>query len=229
MPDSAKQQRSTEEKSDSLSISIGRRLVEARMGLGLSQQAVHTRTKLNDPEGVGVSRAVLSLYETGVNKPGAREIRILCETLKVTPNWLLYGTDSPAKTLQPSLEFLRGSEVTLSVRLAYALLALSPEEREAIASLIFILASKKLNDVQLSSLMTMASLSANNLNKEILEVVGDDANKLPLVEVIEKFVSSMSDAIYTNIGTTRPSIPEDEIDDFDPENPPPSRKFPPKT
>lgn len=71
-------------KEDQLAREIGQRILEARTGLGWSQQALHTRTKLHDSEGIGISRAVLSLYETGVNKPGAREIRILCETLKIT-------------------------------------------------------------------------------------------------------------------------------------------------
>jgi len=225
MPDNQKQDRNRADKSDPFSIEIGKRLVAARTGLGFSQHAVHTRTKLHDSEGAGISRAVLSLYETGVNKPGAREIRILCETLKITPNWLLFGTESPVKTLQPSLEFMRGTEVTLSVRLAYAMLALAPDERDAIASLLFSLINKRLSDVQLSSLMMMASYLAQNLNKEIVETVGEDADKLPLEKVIEKFVANMSEQFYTNWGTNRPAVPESELDTFDPDNPPPPRQL----
>ena len=83
------------DREDKLAKEIGQRLVQARTGLGLSQQAVHGRSKIHDSEGIGVSRAVLSLYETGVNKPGAREINLLCKTLTITPNWLLFGSESP--------------------------------------------------------------------------------------------------------------------------------------
>jgi len=212
-------------KEDLLAREIGQRLLEARNGLGLSQQALHTRTKLHDSEGLGISRAVLSLYETGVNKPGAREIRILCETLKITPNWLLFGTDSPAQTLQASMEFLRGNELTVSVRLAFGMLALEPLEREAIASLLFSLLNKNMGDIQLSMLMSMANVMASDMHRTILDIMGPEAKNLPLKELIASFVNAMSDGGYSNYGNLRPAIPEDEMDDFDPANPPPPRKL----
>lgn len=86
---------------------IGKRIFDARDGLGLSQESLYKRTKLNDHDGIGISRAVLSLYERGINKPGAREISILCVTLKISPNWLLFGSESPAEALLPSLTFCK--------------------------------------------------------------------------------------------------------------------------
>lgn len=97
-------------KADEFGREIGERLSRARQGLSLSQQGIHTRTKLADPEKVGISRAVLSLYERGVNKPGAREIRLLCDVLKITPNWLLYGLEAPARPMQASSDWTRGSD-----------------------------------------------------------------------------------------------------------------------
>lgn len=212
-------------KSDALAKEVGRRILEARNGLGLSQQGLHGRTKLHDPEGIGISRAVLSLYETGVNKPGAREIRILCETLKVTPNWLLYGVESPGKTIQPAFDFLRGSELVVSVRLAHAMLVLDPAERDAFASLLFSLLTRKLGDVGLSSLMGIASMTADELLKKVYEVVGDEAKDMPLREVLDKFAGTYSTGVYTNWGNLRPAIPEDQMDDFDPSALPPPRKL----
>lgn len=46
-------------------------------------------------EQTGISRAVLFGYEAGRTRPGARELRLLCEALKVTPNRLLFGSEEP--------------------------------------------------------------------------------------------------------------------------------------
>lgn len=210
---------------DPFSVEIGKRLAEARTGLGLSQQAVHTRSKLHDSDGMGVSRAVLSLYERGVNKPGARELRILCEVLKITPNWLIFGAENPSKALRASSDFLLANEITLSVRLAYAMLALEPADRESIANLVFSLINKKLSDVQLSSLMMMANFLAKHLNQEIIDVVGDDAKDLPIIEIIDKFVAHMGNEFDTNWGNTRPAVSDDELGSFDPDHPLPPRKL----
>lgn len=45
----------------------------------------------------GISRSVLSGYETGRTKPGAKEIKLLCEALSVNPNRLLFGSEEPFK------------------------------------------------------------------------------------------------------------------------------------
>lgn len=210
-------------KNDKLAQDIGRRIAEARNGLGFPQQAVHARTRLVDKEGIGVSRAALSLYERGVNKPGAREITLLCEVLHVSPNWLLYGSESPTKTLQPSTIFLRGSELDISARLAFAMLALDPTERDCLAQLVFSLLTKKLGDTGFASLMMMASLLSPALMREIIEKVGEENKNLPIADMLPLFTKEMSAAIYTNAGTSRPAIPEDCLDEFDPDNPPPPR------
>lgn len=48
-----------------------------------------------DSDEKGISRAVISLYEKGTNRPSPRELRLLCEALQLTPNYLIYGTDHP--------------------------------------------------------------------------------------------------------------------------------------
>lgn len=210
---------------DALAKEIGERIAKARNGLGWSQQALQAHTRIVDPENKGVSRAVLSLYETGVNKPGARELRLLCDALKVTPNWLLYGTDTPASAIQPSLEFMRDNDLKLSTRLAFAMLAIDPKEREAIATVVFSLLEKQLGDIKLSSLMTMASMLHDGLQKEILQVCGEDAKDLPIKVLIDRFIAAMTDGAYSNFGTLRPVMPEEDMFDFDPEKVPPPRKL----
>lgn len=71
------------------------RLKQLREYAELSQEELSQRTKLHDPGGEGLSRPVISMYERGKNRPGMRELRILCDTLAVSPNQLLYGTESP--------------------------------------------------------------------------------------------------------------------------------------
>lgn len=198
-------------KVDKLAQEIGRRISEARNGLGFSQLAVQTRTKMADTDGVGVSRAALSLYETGTNKPGAREITLLCEVLHVSPNWLLYGSESPAKTFQATTIFLAGDDLAIATRLALAMLALNPSDRDSLANLVFSMLSGKLGDVKLSSLMLMANMMRDSLLKEMIDSVGEGAEKLPLPQLIDKFVEYMAGAMSTNYGNLRPTSTEEEM------------------
>src|ERR1051325_9148489 len=62
-------------------------LSRARSKAGLSHSELHRIT--------GISRTVLIGYETGRTNPGEREIKKLCDALRVTPNQLLYGTEQP--------------------------------------------------------------------------------------------------------------------------------------
>lgn len=71
---------------------IGRRLQAARTHYKLSVEALSRLTKSFDPhDGKGISPPSLARYESGTNHPGARELRLLCEALAVSADWLLYG------------------------------------------------------------------------------------------------------------------------------------------
>lgn len=74
---------------------IGLRIQDARKQAGLTQKDLADRTRLLDIDGMGVSRGALSLYEIGKNSPPPKELRLLCEALKVSPNKLIYGTEDP--------------------------------------------------------------------------------------------------------------------------------------
>lgn len=62
-------------------------LKAAREEAGMTVKQLHEQT--------GISRAVLFGYEAGRTRPGARELRLLCEALRVTPNRLLFGSEEP--------------------------------------------------------------------------------------------------------------------------------------
>lgn len=74
---------------------LGKRIQEARQIAGMTQEELAKSTARADREKVGVSAPVISLYERGVNKPGPKELRLISEALRVTPNVLIYGHDDP--------------------------------------------------------------------------------------------------------------------------------------
>jgi len=74
---------------------LGKRIEYERRANRLTQGQLAAKTALADKDGKGLSRGVLSLYELGINRPGPKEIRLLCEVLRVTPSYLIYGNDDP--------------------------------------------------------------------------------------------------------------------------------------
>lgn len=74
---------------------LGTRLQLVREAKGITQGELAELTKQADKDGKGLSRAVISFYESNTNRPGPKEIRLLCEALRVTPSYLIYGHDDP--------------------------------------------------------------------------------------------------------------------------------------
>jgi transcriptional regulator with XRE-family HTH domain len=74
---------------------LGARLREIRESKFLTQGELANLTKSLDSEEKGISRAVVSLYEKGTNRPSPTELRMLCEVLRVSPNYLIYGDEDP--------------------------------------------------------------------------------------------------------------------------------------
>lgn len=74
---------------------LGRRIQQTREAKRITQGDLSLLTKGLDDEEKGISRAVISLYEAGTNRPSPKEIRLLCEALQVTPNFLIYGDEHP--------------------------------------------------------------------------------------------------------------------------------------
>lgn len=66
---------------------IGTEIIKARELLGLTQAELASRSQ--------VSLSAIKGYETGRNFPGAREIRQLCQTLRISPNSLIFGLENP--------------------------------------------------------------------------------------------------------------------------------------
>jgi transcriptional regulator with XRE-family HTH domain len=132
------------------------RLRAAREERGFRQSAVAGRTKMIDPEGRGVSRTAIIAYEQGTTNPGVRELKLICEVLHVTPNWLIYGSDSAGTAALPSMELLSRTPGRLDdvITTALALTALKGHERDAVQTLVLSLAGRQLGDMRLSVLLT---------------------------------------------------------------------------
>jgi transcriptional regulator with XRE-family HTH domain len=67
----------------------------ARKRAGLTAVALHELT--------GISRPTLIAYEAGHTSPSVRNIWLLCKSLHVTPNKLIFGTEYPFGVSGPEL------------------------------------------------------------------------------------------------------------------------------
>lgn len=90
---------------------IGTRIEFCRKQLGLSIEALARYTaRFDKRDNKGISPTSLLRYEAGEYEPGAREIRILCDTFDASPRWLIYGLldnageDAIEQTLIKALE-----------------------------------------------------------------------------------------------------------------------------
>lgn len=136
---------------------IGARLRAAREAKGYSQTHLSDYTKEVDAARKGIHRTVLVGYESGQTRPGAREIRILCEALSVTPNWLIYGSNFAGGTEQAAMEGVRKNGLFAAIRLALAISVLKPHERDALQSLALSMAGRELGDRKLSILFALGA------------------------------------------------------------------------
>lgn len=172
------------------------RLKAAREERNFTQAAVSNRSRMIDPERRGISRTALIAYEQGTTKPGIRELRMLCEVLHVTPNWLIYGTGSAAKAALPSLEFFgggRAANLRDVLTLSMAILALKGHERDSLLTLALSLAGRELGDVRLSSLMASASMLRDHFDEALKSSYSGEVATMTL----EDLASHIADEGYT--------------------------------
>lgn len=142
--------------SDSGPGSLAQNLRRARMAADLSVREVHEKT--------GISPTVLYGYESGKTKPGARELTLICQALKVTPNALLFGSEKPFgepdspidKLLRLSESQIIGPIIGLMV-LPGVMFALDVEQKRTLLSIAF----------------TMLKASSPDMAKHVLAVLDD--------------------------------------------------------
>lgn len=182
---------------------VGRRIREAREGRGFTQQALSTRSKWVDPEGKGVSRTTLVAYESGTSRPGTREIRILCESLFVTPNNLIFGRENPFEASHPAREALKvgRGDIGEVAQLAFALTALKGHERDALLTMALSLAGRQLGDARLSGLRSLATLGFSELlTEEWARQSPESFTDGKLIVPLEQLAEQLSMGAFSNIG-----------------------------
>lgn len=112
---------------------IGFRIKAAREAKKLSQIDMHKKT--------GLSRTVLINYEAGRHKPGSREIKLICDTLSISPNYLIYGTEKPHEIKQGLAEKILSMDagaafVQLSILIPLVSAILGHDEKRLILEFI---------------------------------------------------------------------------------------------
>jgi transcriptional regulator with XRE-family HTH domain len=119
-------------------LEIGRRLQEKREAQKITQGELAELSKHADPEGIGISRAVISMYEVGKNRPSPRELRILCEVLRISPNYLIYGDEDPFDELgdEHRWGYFSTSDPEFNALLLYVFQSLHKHHKLAIMQII---------------------------------------------------------------------------------------------
>ncbi len=147
---------------------FGRRLQELRESKGMTQGQLADATKAYDTAEKGISRAVISLYETGTNRPGLRELRILCEVFRANPAALIYGSDDPFDSFyeRHRFGFYATSNPEFLAVLTYSFSLLSHHQRMAIMEIMEGLRTGK------------GRSSPNDLNEEAAKVFLKAADEL---------------------------------------------------
>lgn len=123
---------------------IANALIKARTELGMTQAQL--------AEDSGISRSTIKAYESGRNMPGSRELKAICRVLKVSPNMLLFGSESPFSEPSgpPGSEaglrlLLSDGEDRKKARARIAMLSelLAPDEVESLLNLVQALANAR--------------------------------------------------------------------------------------
>lgn len=125
-------------------------LISARTERGLTQGQLSTLS--------GLSLSAIKAYETGRNLPGARELRELCQSLEISPNKLLFGSEFPFK--EPSFDDVfvdqPGSELVSHGRVTALLGLVTASERQAVLTLLRSLASARHGETKVKAALVEA-------------------------------------------------------------------------
>lgn len=185
------------------------RLKSAREARGLTQGGVATRSKMADPDGKGISRTAIIGYEQGTTKPGLRELRLLCQVLLVTPNWLIFGTDTAAAVTLPSTELLRSrhGDVKDAFVTALALMTMKRHERDAIQALTLSIAGRQLGDMGVSALLGFGG----SLSKAFETALANDMPEITPEMSVQDITKRLSTGVTTNFGNRFKLDDEGEI------------------
>lgn len=126
---------------------------------------------------------------------------MLSQTLSVSPNWLIFGTED-SQTDQAALEVFRGGNNLVSAfRLGLAITVLRPHERGAFTSLVLSMAGRELGDMKLSALLALGAQISDAVIEELKGELPDDISRsTPTDQALESMVRRWAEGVTTNIG-----------------------------
>ncbi len=157
---------------------IAERLRKARDELGLTQ------TDLAKMAGIG--RSAVVHYETAGTVPGGIELIKLSKVLKVTPNYLLSGSESFLPSSEPEHSLATDDINLLTARLSVCIQTLDKEVREKLSELILSLVKQRLEKNEFEGLMltldTLGPLLAGKSSEleSLVDGMAEDGNMVEL-------------------------------------------------
>lgn len=113
---------------------IASEIIKGRELLGLTQAQLAAQS--------GVSLSAIKGYETGRNFPGARELRQLCQVLRLSPNRLIFGSENPFPErtwTDQSVPRTKTSVPTARRRIGHLLQLLSSGECQSVYDIVYAL------------------------------------------------------------------------------------------
>ncbi len=140
----------------------------------------------------GVPRDTINVIEKHGHKPRLDELLKLCQYLEVSPNWLLYGSDSVnyARHVQANLITKKG-EIDITeqlIRMSFFYSMLSPHERSAVNIMLTgMLRGSGRTDEDFEAIHRTAdsmadALSHNPFLNPLIRALAQDPHLLPRIE-----------------------------------------------
>ena len=117
----------------------------------------------------GISKSSLTRYEKGDRLPGASELRALCDALKVSPEYLLYGDEArefgPVSTSLYDLPI--ESDRQFTVLTTVLLQSLSRPDRTALLQLLLSSVMARIGEEQFDKLMNIMTSMIEDIEAEL--------------------------------------------------------------
>lgn len=135
-------------------VAIANELVRARQAKGWTQADLQRET--------GLARETIKKYEQARHVPGAREIRALCAALDISPNRLIFGTDSFEVGSIPLHQAIDPSTSAKALMLRYVILftLLTEDERRSVTTLMESIAAHR-NEQNMEAMLAVADALAD--------------------------------------------------------------------
>lgn len=149
----------------------------------------------------GISKTVLHGYERGRTKPGAREIRLLCAALQVSPNRLILGNDSFETSTPSFTSFYRKvrarpalANLYLTMMLPAVSAILDEEEVQSVLNLVMAL-TKARNPEFADEVLSIAHKTLEVLDAATLP----DGASLISPEAMQKLISDIQSEVMNSL------------------------------